>query len=152
MIVVDVETTGLNPATDRLTQVAGVKVNHWFEAVAVFFDDRPRMADAFVKWAKKCDGQNGKIFLAGENPWFDCAFLRKAISPKVSWPFHYRLLDLHSIAFPLYRGEHLGLDDLIRRYGLTPRPENPFEHNALQDALIEARLFGRIMASLESRS
>lgn len=100
----------------------------------------------FLHWAviaKKRD-----LLIAGQQVGaFDIPFLKKiasdpqqAIVP--TWPFGYRSVDLHSVAFAKL-GKSLSLDGILQAVGLQPEPK---PHNALNGARLERDAFKRLLA------
>lgn len=103
----------------------------------------------FLDWERK----KGMRILAGENPWFDAAFLRRASSKYgLAWPFGHRLVDLHSVSYSTMlwlryetlskRRTPLSLDETLRFVGVEPRKTF---HNALGDAKLEAEALSRLI-------
>lgn len=133
MIVVDVETSGLDPARHSIVSIGavdfaypasrfyrecrpfdGAEVDPGALAVNGFTLERlsdpalPSLFDAvqdFLAWAKGCADQT----LAGMNTFFDRDFLHSAAERyHVGWPFGRRIIDLHSVCYThmLSRGQH----------------------------------------------
>ena len=104
----------------------------------------------FMEWTKGV----GDITFAGENPSFDRDFLRAvAERHKIDWPFAYRTIDLHSVAYahmlkkgiePPSKNRHTGLstDSILSYVGI---PERTGPHDALGDALLEAEALSRLL-------
>ncbi len=109
---------------------------------------------AFYTWAERV----GEVTITGQNPSFDRDFLRMtAERAKMSWPFSYRTVDLHAIVYakllsekklPEVRNKHtmVNLDTALTMAGL---PLRAGAHNALEDALLEAEAFARIVEGRE---
>lgn len=105
---------------------------------------------AFLEWMKTCR----EWTLAGQNPSFDRAFLEKtAHRYHINWPLAHRTVDLHSIAYyhmkkqgiePPRKNNHsaLNLDRILKYVGLPMRAK---EHNALEDAKLEAEALSRLL-------
>jgi DNA polymerase III epsilon subunit-like protein len=175
LIVVDVETSGLDEERDQIVSIGAVdfakpqrtyynecrlsrRVRPTQEALDITgfslkdlrSRDRPTEGEIvrqFLDWGKK-----GRM-LAGENPWFDAAFLRRASSRYgVAWPFGHRLVDLHSVSYSTQlrlecavfpkRSRSLSLDKTLKFVGLEPRKTF---HNALEDAKLEAEALSRLI-------
>lgn len=92
--------------------------------------------------------------IAGENPRFDLDFLRApAKKHGVKFPFGYRTIDLHTLAYchhlrnsmpiPIVNNRTaLNLDEILSCVGLPPEPK---PHRGLQGAKLEAESFSRII-------
>jgi len=128
MIVVDVETTGLDPRRHSIVSIGAVEFENpgnqfykecraWSgseisdEAVKVNGFTREQVTDInkpspglttceFLDWSKTCK----EITLAGHNIRFDYSFLKESFEKysKDSWPFGYRTVDVHSICYAHY--------------------------------------------------
>lgn len=164
MIILDIETSGVNPykhgmlslgAVDfntkeefygecRLTEgreitPVALEINGFTEAQ---IQDINKQSDielylSFCMWAQRRDP-----LLAGHNiGHFDILFLEEIHSrlpmEGEKFPFPYRTVDLHSIAFSIYR-ESLSHDKICEKLGL---PKEPKPHNALEGAKSEAEAF-----------
>ena len=124
MIIVDTETTGVEPHVHSILSIAALDFDNpsnefygecrmfegarWSdEAEAVHgisqenAEDPHRMSEKelvtkFIAWAHTVSEQT----LAGENPSFDRDFMRAAcVRNHIEWNFAYRTVDLHSIAY-----------------------------------------------------
>ena len=83
----------------------------------------------------------GQVIFAGENPQFDRGFITYHQFPKVlDWPFSYRLLDMHSVAFGRF---FLSLRHSEICKALLLKPE-PCPHHALTGALSEVAIFRKL--------
>lgn len=108
------------------------------------------VVEAFLTWMKTCK----EWTLTGQNPSFDRDFLREtAHRYHISWPLAQRTLDLHSVAYFVLLGagktvplknnhSALNLEAILEYVGLPIKREN---HNALEDAKLEAEAFSRFM-------
>jgi DNA polymerase III epsilon subunit-like protein len=108
------------------------------------------LIEKFLKWVETV----GEWTIAGQNPSFDRDFLMQtAYRYHLNWPLAHRTLDLHSMAYMhmLKRGiqppstknrSALNLDSITKYCGLDFERK---KHNALEDALLEAECFSRIM-------
>ena len=177
MIVVDMESSGIDPSRHSLLSVGAVDFSnpeHTFygecriwngahvdeEALAVngftykeTIDPKKQtdgeLVAKFLEWALSCPEKT----IAGQNPSADRDFLRAAaFRYHQNWPFAFRTVDLHSIAYAHHvkRGlrppEKLGhsalsLDKILVYVGL---PEEPKPHNGLRGAKYEAEVFSRL--------
>lgn len=124
MIVVDMESSGLDPYKNSLVSVGAVDFDNpknqfyqecrvWDgahiedEALAVNGFSRAQIIDpkkpsdrevveAFLAWMKTCK----EWTIAGQNPNTDRDFLRMtALRYHINWPLAHRIIDLHSIAY-----------------------------------------------------
>jgi DNA polymerase III epsilon subunit-like protein len=178
LIVVDIETTGLDLERDQIVSIGAVnfakpqqtyynecrlsrRVRPTEEALHVTgfslkdLTSRRRPTEGeivrqFLDWGKK----SRMRMLAGENPWFDAAFLRRASKKYgIVWPFGHRLVDLHSVSYSMLlrlkecaiipkRKSPLSLDKTLKFVGLEPRKTF---HNALGDAKLEAEALSRLI-------
>jgi len=164
MIILDIETTGLDPRRNCMLSLGAVDFatgKEFYGECSVYpeslFDDvameingfkredvlpgRKQRADdlywEFVKWTIQFEGPK---ILGGHNIGsFDFLFLRelhnRAWFPK--WSFGFRTVDLHSVAFSVLH-ESLSHSDICRRLGLQPEPK---PHNALEGARSERNAF-----------
>ncbi|MEJ2267809.1 MAG: 3'-5' exonuclease [Nanoarchaeota archaeon] len=106
----------------------------------------------FFKWASKIKINN----LICQNPQFDLAFIQtKARKYNLDIPFHYKALDLHSIAqFKYFEINNcffedklknrlgLGLTEILKFCGIEDERN---VHNALEDAKLTAECFFRLI-------
>ena len=178
MIFVDLETTGTDPRAHGILAIGAIDFdnpeNQFYGECQVFAEasidpesipvsgfsiesmhdaSKPtekELIKSFLDWTNSVND----ITFGGENPSFDRDFLRMAcVRYKIDWPFAYRTVDLHSIAYARLTGEgkeipirnrhtNLGLDTML---SLTGLPRNPLPHNALRDAVLEAEVFSRFV-------
>ncbi len=139
MIVVDVETSGLDPLKNSIVSIGAVDFGNaknqfyeecrtWDGAEAMpealrvngYTEEQIRdpnkksleeIMRAFIAWAKSA--ANDTTF-AGENVFFDHDFLKaSALRYSLVWPFSYKIVDLHSVSF----AHHL-------KRGLVPPSKN----------------------------
>lgn len=104
----------------------------------------------FISWLQQFDNQT----LAGQNVHVDLKWLRAECQRSgINHKFGDRILDLHSIVYakhlelgipiPLYnKRSNLGLDYILQFCGIGVTRKS---HNALEDALLEAECFSRII-------
>lgn len=174
IIVVDVETTGLNPDTHGIISIGAVVYDDptktFYEECRVRDDvtvdpkalaingftemelrdenkfSEARMVKHFADWWKSVDAQDNII--AGHNVHFDWGFLNTAfVRHNIALLINKRLFDLHSLC----------LADLLRRGKLAREihsdfimeyvglPTEPKPHNALNGALWETEAFSRLL-------
>lgn len=108
---------------------------------------------AFLQFA---DGVEERT-LAAQNVSFDRDFLKAAAerAGHTNWPFSYRTIDIHSIAYmhminrglrppvdPIKRHSALDLDQVLIYCGI---PQEPMPHNALTGALSHAEVISRLL-------
>lgn len=179
MIVIDIETTGTDSRKHSIVSLGAVDFHfplRTFYGECKIFDgaaisdhalmingfrraqlfDSNKLSDIdlinnFIKWSEKCIDRT----LAGMNVQFDYSFLRDTCkSHSVDFPFPYRLIDLHSLAYcnllrdktsiPLSDngGSKLTTDDIFH---LVRLPSEPKPHNALTGAQMECEAFYRLI-------
>lgn len=108
------------------------------------------LIEKFLKWVETV----GEWTIAGQNPSFDRDFLMQtAYRYHLNWPLAHRTIDLHSIAYmhmlkakiqpPTAKNRSaLNLDAISKYCGLKIERGS---HNALEDTLIEAECFSRLL-------
>jgi DNA polymerase III epsilon subunit-like protein len=172
ILVVDVETSGLDPHLNGLVEIGalwitGPRVGEEFDLAC-----RPRPGAVIDGKAIEVNGCNwlgntgvltegqaitefcswvgeGKVLLAGMNPYCDLSFLRAAHRqlpyPRCTFPFSHRTLDMHTlaIAYAAARGEQIPAtgyhtDAILELLGLPPEPR---PHRAICGARCEAEAF-----------
>lgn len=160
MIVVDVETGGLDPIKNPLLSIGAkdhsngdefyvelfplphLEINE--QAVAVNGFDKNNWGNGnlkdcmqeFADWL-----QNRDCKLAGHNPYFDLSFLKANFSTAgVKNPFGHRTIDMHTLAY-LKFGASLTSDQIYVELGM---PEEPKPHNALTGARMEYSAFEKL--------
>lgn len=163
MIIIDAETSGLDPERNSLLSLGAVDFStgdEFYKECRIYpdtvIDDvslgingftREQCVDPkkglpytvymdFLTWAK-----GREPLLAGQQvASFDARFLqaihaREGIIPL--WPFGYRTVDLHSVAYARF-GVSLNLDGILNALQL---PSETKPHNALTGAKLEAQAF-----------
>ena len=124
MIIVDVESSGVDPQKDSLVSVGAIDFdnpkNRFYEECRIWdgahiedgslkvtgmtreeITDPKKQSDRevvekFLKWLESCKEHT----LAGQNPSFDRDFLMyTAHRYHINWPLAHRTIDLHSIAY-----------------------------------------------------
>lgn len=161
MIVVDVETTGIDPKKSCIVSIGAVDYNsdaEFYQECHIYEDSEvhekaleingfslEQLKDYrknpphetyydFVQWALSISPVNEKILLAGHNiGHFDILFLENLSTffPD-KFPFSYRTIDSHTLGYYKFN-ESLSLDNLLLKLGL---PEEPRPHNALTGAQV----------------
>ena len=179
MLVVDVEASGVEPWKHSIVSLGALDfanpTNRFYEECRVWdgahiMDDALKVngftkeqitdtnkqseADlihAFLHWSEGLEERT----LVGQNVSFDRDFLRHAAerAGHTEWPFAYRTLDTHTMAYmhmierglqPPVRSRRSALDlDAVLNYcGI---PEEPHPHNALTGALSHAEVVARLL-------
>ena len=178
MLVVDVQTTGWDERKDHIIEIGAVdftdpartfhrecrlspNASISREALRTFQFERRTLIDAgrptvrsaiydFIGWSEASEVRT----LAGQNSWFDAAFLRAAADRYcVHWPFGYRQVDLHSVLFatlmrqgidiPVEEGlDALSLSAAMRFVGLE---YGAGRRSALTNARLTAEAFSRLI-------
>lgn len=166
LIVLDLETSGLNPERNSMVSLGAVhyqsgeefygecrvqpmsKIDKFalaingFTEAQVTDENKQKPEDLYVKflqWASKWEN----VLLAGQQVGsFDILFLKHIhetshLTQTTKWPFGHRSLDLHSVCFAKYN-KSLGLDGILETIGLSPEVK---PHNALNGAKLEAEAF-----------
>jgi DNA polymerase III epsilon subunit-like protein len=133
--------------SDRLIYDAALAINGFTYAQA---NDRSKQLPHdvvihFLEWAKQ---RKHGLLLGGQQVGsFDIKFLKEIFDNNIAptgekWPFGYRSVDLHSLAWVKWR-ESLSLDGILVKLGLAPETK---PHNALTGAKLEAEAFKRLLA------
>ncbi len=166
LVVVDVETSGLNPLHDRLLAIGAVAVDHGAIRLEDSFEivlrqDAPSArenilvhgidgttqragvepADALLRFLSYA----GKATLVGFHAEFDRVAIERAARATLGTPPASVWLDLAAAApaaFPEHAGRLRTLDDWTRHHGI----DNHARHNALADAYATAQLLLIVMA------
>jgi len=181
MLVVDVEASGTEPYKHSIVSVGALDFAHpknrfyeecriWDgahimdEALAVCGFSRDEITDpkkqseadlthAFLQWAEELEERT----LAAQNVSFDRDFLRMAAerAGHTSWPFSYRTIDIHTLAYMhmINRGLKPPIDsvkkhsalDLDATLNYVGVPAEPMPHNALTGALSHAEVVSRLL-------
>ena len=127
MIVVDVETTGIDPRRHSIVSIGAIDFfnpeNLFYQECRIwngaeiskealeingFLEEEIKNSDKksleevikdFIKWTESID----ETTLAGENPSFDRDFLKASAERyNIDWPLGYRTIDLHSLCYSHY--------------------------------------------------
>lgn len=178
MIALDCEMSGLNPLEHAILSIGALDLenpkrsfygecflppNKTFqvEALAVngfteeqIFDKSKdslkTLMEKFYEWLQGCAEKT----LVGQNVSHDRAFLNTAFAEsEVPFQFHYRIVDIHSVAVAMFLRDgrslniedgriKMSLDKIAEAVGL---PEEPRPHNALTGATYNAEVFTRLV-------
>lgn len=163
LVFIDLETTGANPVSDRITEIGLVEVGadgratHWsslvnpevpipafIQSLTGISNDMVRRAPTFTELARPLfERLQGALFIA-HNARFDYGFLRNAFS-EAGFAFRADVLCTVKLSRKLYpeHNRH-NLDSLIARHGLKPDAR----HRALADADVLWQLWQKIRAEL----
>jgi DNA polymerase III epsilon subunit-like protein len=165
MIVVDIETTGMEPGRNSLLSIGAVefenpdnmfygecRVDKGAEVANIALKingfTRKQINDPkkttsrellknFVKWSRGVKDKK----LAGDNIWFDIGFLGEYFRKlKMRWIFGKKSVELHEIS-AFTAGVPWSLDAVLYMVGIPPRDSS---HNALNDAELTAEAISRI--------
>ena len=167
LIVVDVETTGLNYTIHKVIEVAAIntatdEVIHFSPNVAPLdlgnADGGAMQVNRYYErgaWKHMLTGEASSEqyrrlaemlkgnTLGGCNPTFDAEFLAQASHHLDPGPWHHRLADLSAYAagaLGIPPNELVGLGDICERLGVDPG----VAHSALDDAKATAECFRRL--------
>lgn len=161
MVVVDVETSGLDVYNDWLIAIGAVEIvdnrlicgRSFYKVLRqtkVSSDDN--IVIHGISGTVQTEGEDpvdallsfleyiGKATLIGYNAPFDDVMIRKALKQHLGIRFKGDWIDLAWLAPSLYGDRSIkprGLDEWLRQYSIV----NPLRHNALADAFVTAQLF-----------
>jgi DNA polymerase-3 subunit epsilon len=175
MIIIDTETTGLDPQKHSIVSIGALEFSN---PQNQFYDEcRPwsgaeileksleingfskeellkkeksleQLIKEFLIWAKPIKGK----ILAGENVWLDIGFLQESFKKaKEDWIFGYRLIDLHTLSYFFHVLEDKNTLKKETQFSLDHTlkyvglPEEPKPHNALTGAKCAAEAFSRLI-------
>lgn len=168
ILVVDVETTGVNPTSDSIVEIGACLLSPVDFTEVRRFHSRVRPTSSVGEEALGIHGLTDQILaaapavdtvmeaflafapedaiIAGHNVAFDIAFLKAAFqNAGLAYPFDYHSIDVWSIAYVAMAGgdddsRSFRLDALSRRFGL----DRPSLHSALEDATITSEVLRRL--------
>lgn len=162
MIVVDVETGGLDPLINPLLSIGAVDYEtgdefyiecganprqdcddaalaiNGFTSEQAFSPSKPSGQEAYARFVEWARGRSN--VLAGQQVGsFDIPFLHVYAGGKTAFEkvFSRRSIDLHSVAYARF-GDSMSLDGILKACGLAPEPK---PHNALTGARLERDAF-----------
>ncbi len=172
MIVVDVETGGLNPNLDCLLSIGAIdfndQMNTFYGELApspsrsyhdsalkingIDIEEWKTKPNAmltmtnFANWLEKIEDNT---VLAGHNPTFDLSFVQMYGGlAGVDIPFRHRTVDLHSVAYAQFYEDYSIAERKFtsdRIYELLKMKTEPKPHNALNGAKWETEAFNRLI-------
>jgi len=184
LIVLDIETSGIDFVKHGIWQIGALDLNNpkrqFLEECRIDDDDavtqgamdiggidekylrdkkkqsQKQLLERFFIW---CGRSKIKNFIC-QNPQFDTGFIKtKAEKYYLTYPFHFRAFDLHSIANTKYYQLHdrflmkefkdvkisysdMGLPTILKFCGMS---DSRTTHNALEDCKLTAECFSRIV-------
>jgi len=170
MIIVDVETGGLDPRYNPLLSIGAVEYEHPFN---IFYAEIKPLSGLtsnvkalqvngidLEKWSTKPNLHSvmNKFFiwiqgtqektLAGHNSSFDRDFCNVNFR-RIGFGniFNHRTIDLHSVAYTVFTKKKVFFDRLTSDeiYRLLGMPEEPKPHNALNGAVWETEAFAKLL-------
>jgi DNA polymerase-3 subunit epsilon len=160
-VVVDTETSGLDPARCNLIAIGAVAIENDAIVVAPSFEAVLRQQSTSSRENIEIHGVGAEAQAQGEDPMlalvrflefarkdalvayhvaFDAAFLRRAIKANLGMRLNGEWVDIAILApltFPDFARSRRGLDGWLARFGIDPAAR----HNALADAYATAQLF-----------
>ncbi|QFG34915.1 DNA polymerase-3 subunit epsilon [Paracoccus pantotrophus] len=168
-VVFDTETTGLDPATDRIVQIAGLRIargrltGERFDTLVnpgrpippastavhgitdAMVADAPDMVTALTAFRHFTED----AVLVAHNAPFDMGFLRRA-APETGAHFDNQALDTILLSAMLWgQSAPHSLDALTERLGIVIPPEE--RHTAMGDTRATAEAYLRLIAALEAK-
>ena len=176
LLVLDVETTGLDPSTDSLVQIASCvlsrkELREKGSFCSYVKPDSPISAEArSVHGLSEADLTSApplhrvirefaeyapaEAILCGHNVSFDVAFLQAAYRRVgLPYPFDYHTVDLWSIAFFILGAQRIALPsyDLTALCGLYGIKRGS-KHDALQDVRVTAKILTHLFAAARAKN
>ena len=159
--IVDVETTGLDPAEDRIIEIAairfdgvevletyetlidpGIQIMPGIERLTGITNHQLQQAPKFHQVAKKIVEMTRDCVLVGHHIRFDYAFLRKEFA-RLGYTFRRKQLCTEKLSRQHFRGlPSYRLSQLCRHFGLREVPS----HRAMSDAQATLQLFRLLCA------
>lgn len=174
LLVIDLETTGVDPTTDSILQIGGsllapdtlneeasfetlvrpsspISVESWriHGLTADRLESAPPLLAAVAEFEAFAPQD---VLLGGHNVAFDVAFLKAAYADQgLDYRFDYHTIDVWSIAFFVLGARGVGsgelsLDSLSELFGIS-RSHN---HDALEDARLTAEILRRLLRVVRS--
>ena len=164
ILVIDVETTGIDPMSDTLVQLAALILDKKTLDVCREFSMFIRPETKISESAKATHGLEEKALrhaeksctvlkkfqnfapptalLSGHNVSFDVSFLKSSYARcNLTFPFDYHTIDIWSIAFFILGASGIKLEtyslSVLANYFGIPRRE---KHDALEDVRVSARI------------
>ena len=162
-VVVDIETTGLDPYWDEIIEIGAIRVQDGEEterfsrlirprrAIPSFITSLTGISNAMVAGEAGAEevlpafaAFAGDSILLGHNTRFDVSFLARGLE-KLGIPFPNPFMDTMRIGRKLLKDEgpaHFKLEDLARWYGISYRGA----HRAVNDCAITKACYDRLMS------
>jgi DNA polymerase III subunit epsilon len=165
LIFIDTETTGLDPKTDSIIEIACVKVADLHSAIFsentfhTFLNTDVRVSAGsfrvhgisnesligkprFIEVGQKLLDFIGNSVVIAHNASFDINFINAELV-RIGLPkLENKIIDSLSVAKKAYPGSPVGLDALMKRFGMSSRNL----HSALEDAQILSRVYSAMCA------
>jgi len=170
MIVVDVETTGLDSKRNSIVSIGALEFqdpeNQFYQECIIWpgaeieqgaldingfreehiKKNKPTLEQTmkgFVEWTKNIPAK----IIAGQNPGFDRGFLENSAERyDIEWSIGRRTIDLHTLCYAHMMRRRMerkiNSDEIMEYVGI---PAEPKPHIALNGALWEAEAFSRII-------
>ncbi len=166
MIIVDIETTGLDPKKNSIVSIGAMefenpkntfygecrmdegaevsnialKING-FTRRQIKDPKKPsseELLNSLIGWMKPIKDKT----LGGENIWFDIEFFEENFRELgMKWPFGKKIAELHEIS-PLLEGHPWSLDMVLYAVGIPPRIK---AHHAMDDVELTAETMSRLI-------
>lgn len=167
VVIVDVETTGLDPQRDQIWELAVIVLGEQRRDFAVFVEHDERLADGLPEPFREDHHRRYRAALpgtvhsfkdvrralagvmvkrptlVGAQPWFDAAFLAQIFPDR---PWHYRLRCVESMTAGHLGRDVGGLDDCLAALDLAP---NNHPHHAYSDAVSALRIWQYLNTTTE---
>ena len=173
LLVIDVETTGLEPGTDCVIQLASCVLGRKDLREEKFFSSYVRPQTHIQAYAEAIHGLSIEdlkdapdissvirsfadyapldVIICGHNVAFDVAFLKAAYATVgFTYPFDYHTLDLWSIAFFVLAAQRVSLPEynltsLCELYGI----KRSVKHDALEDVRLTAQVLRCLFSAIK---
>ncbi len=164
-VVLDVETTGLNPHADQIIEIGAVRIENGVEVAefsqlidpgcavpdrvveitgitTAMLRGKPRLTDVLGDFAQFCQG----AVLVAHNASFDTAFFRRAFL-EAGLPFEYPILDTLALVrnqYPHFKNHKLG--NVCKQLGVSLANAHRAVHDARATGLVLIRVLSEVRA------